>query len=89
MIPPPGPPPYALYDRDGRCWLGGDDGVKTWDDWEIACAAATIVTEQLGRLIRPTHYDGSAKKFKDEVPTRKTPLEALVAVEGGKFPGHP
>ena len=89
MTPPPGPPPYALYDRDGHCWLGTDNSVKTWDEWEIACCAATIATEQFGRLIRPASYDGSATKYKDEAFTRKSPLQALTEIEGGKFPGHP
>lgn len=89
MTPPPGPPPYALYDRDGKCWLGTDEGVKTFNEWIDACAGATILTEQLGRLIRPVPYDGSATAYKDEVLTRKSSLQALEEIEGGKFPGSP
>jgi hypothetical protein len=86
------PPPYALYDPTGKCWLGNDDGVRTFDNWDDARIAAAIATEQLGRtklreLIRPAHYDGRANKLKDEVPTKMTPVAALQLLEAGKgFP---
>lgn len=87
MLPPPGPPPYALFDRGSihervQCWLGDDSGVKTWDNWADACCAATIVSEQLGRVVRPACYDGSANKLRDEVPTRMSTRDAVALVEG-------
>ena len=75
-------PPYALYDVRGKCWLGDSDGVTTFDDWDKALCAATIVGEQLGCLVLAQPYDGTAKKFKDEVPVKMTGEEAVKRVEG-------
>jgi hypothetical protein len=58
---------FGLYDYRDKCWMGNDKGPNTYTDKMLARAAATILTEQFGRLIGAKVIPPDINKLKDEV----------------------
>jgi hypothetical protein len=72
---------FGLWDARGRCWLGDDHGPKLFEDQELARAAATVASEQLGYTIRAIPFDGKNLRYKDKVPCRMGTLAAIQKIE--------
>jgi len=72
---------FGLWDARVRAWLGNAAGPLEYDEELIAKAAATILSEQLGYVIRPLPIDRRKKVYKDEVKTRFGPVEAIDRIE--------
>jgi hypothetical protein len=78
---------YGLYDNQGKCWLGNEDGPKTFDDFMLARVAAQIVEDQitgsdLGCRIEAKELPEDSWKFKDTVSLKHSTLESLQRIEG-------
>lgn len=73
---------WGLWDTQGKCWLGNEQGPWQKENKTLAKVAATVASEQLGHLIRPVLLPPGPFKYKDEVPTKMTPEEALKKIEG-------
>lgn len=73
---------WGLLDLRDRCWLGDDSGPKTFADIELAKFAAAVASEQLGRTILARLYVSSTVIFKDRVPVKMTPIQAIRKLEG-------
>jgi hypothetical protein len=75
---------YGLWDRNDKSWLGNADGPKTYTDWDICRMAATVVTEQTGRIILPREIEGDPFYEKDALPYNMSAEEAIQKIEGFK-----
>lgn len=82
---------YGIYDSEDNCWLGvnaTNDGPKTFEDKMLARCAAEIASIQLGympnRLKERLYNTPVSLRFKDEISTKMSPLEALQRKEDGR-----
>lgn len=72
---------YGLMDCKDKLWLGNADGPKLFDDNCKACAAATILSEQLYRDIRAIPYDGENVTLRDEIDSVMSFEQAVNNIE--------
>jgi len=85
-------PPFGLWDSTDKCWLGDDKGPTQFTDWDQCRLAAAVASEQLegpilqDRRIRARVWPASLPKhkfrYKDEIKTRMSPLQAIQNIEG-------
>lgn len=74
---------YGLMDVRDNLWLGDDAGPRVYEDETLARAAATILTEQLGRWIQAMPFEEAGAK-RDEVIVRMSTEEAIRNIDRGR-----
>ena len=77
---------FGIYDTETNCWIGNNDGPRTFDDKVLADIAAQIVACQLGHPViryRGQEYSPAPVRLRDVLEPRMTPEEALKRIEEG------
>lgn len=77
---------WGLYDTKDDCWLGGDEGPKTFDDEDLAQVACRIIDVQAkrpaGRTRARVFNEGPLRK-KDEIAIYRSGEDAIERLESG------
>jgi hypothetical protein len=89
---------YGIYDTRDNCWIGDKSGPRVFTREDsvkanglpqrlMAQIAAQMAEKQLGYgmgRLRAQEFNDSNLTLKDEVPTKMTPVEALIRLENGQ-----
>lgn len=81
---------YGVFDTVDNLWIGNDSGPCTYDDVCIAQIAAMMADVRLDsepdrHLARPFPVNLTAK-FRDELPTKMSNVDALKQLEDDTWP---
>lgn len=81
---------YGIYDTQDDCWIGSDEGPKTYSDLTTARISAQVLEDQmfggLGMKLRleARELPDQSWGLKDELAVQRDALTSLRRIEGGK-----